>query len=76
MAFLLVVGPAFLPAWAVILPEIVAAVLLIAVLAFFRDPQRSVPDDADILLAPADGRITDIETTEEPGFIGVEKHFG
>jgi phosphatidylserine decarboxylase len=70
MVCLLVVGVAFLPAWAVILAEAGLAVFLIAVLAFFRDPQRSVPDDKDILLAPADGRITDIETIEEPAFIG------
>ena len=70
MAFLLVVGVAFLPTWAVGLAEAVLAVFLIAVLAFFRDPQRSVPDDRDILLAPADGRITDIEAIEEPAFIG------
>jgi len=69
MAFLPVVGAAFLPVWAVILAEAVPAVFLIAVLAFFRDPQRSVPDDKDILLAPADGRITDIEAVEEPAFI-------
>ena len=27
---------------------------------FFRDPERRVPDDPDVLLAPADGRVTTV----------------
>jgi phosphatidylserine decarboxylase len=34
------------------------------VLAFFRDPNRLSPGDARLLLAPADGRITDIELVD------------
>src|SRR5437016_10554144 len=37
---------------------------------FFRDPDRSGPDDENILLAPADGTVTDIEELDEPDFIG------
>jgi phosphatidylserine decarboxylase len=44
--------------------------VLIFVLMFFRDPHRVCPADANILFAPADGRITDIEQVEENGFIG------
>jgi len=32
----------------------------VGVLAFFRDPQRKIPEGANLLLAPADGKITDI----------------
>jgi phosphatidylserine decarboxylase len=34
------------------------------VLAFFRDPNRLSPGDARLLLAPADGHITDIELVD------------
>src|SRR5436190_22758091 len=37
---------------------------------FFRDPERSGPGDENILLAPADGTVTDIEELDEPDFIG------
>lgn len=47
---------------------VLACVLLVmiiifsmALLAFFRDPIRIIPEDTDILVAPADGVIRDIE---------------
>ena len=53
-----------------ILLEVALATCLIWVLCFFRDPQRAAPTDRNILLAPADGRVTDIEIVEENDFIG------
>jgi len=38
--------------------------MFIGVLCFFRDPARRIPPDKNILLSPADGRITDIELLE------------
>jgi phosphatidylserine decarboxylase len=70
MAGYLLVGILFLSAWAVIPVELVLAVLLIWVLSFFRDPYRIPPSDEGLLLAPADGRITDIEIVDENRFIG------
>jgi phosphatidylserine decarboxylase len=71
---LMIVCPAvdvrFLPLRSVIAVEAILAVFLIWSVAFFRDPYRVVPSDKDIVLAPADGKITDIETVEEPDFIG------
>jgi phosphatidylserine decarboxylase len=52
--------------------EIALGVVFIWILSFFRDPERVVPEDKDILLAPADGKITDIETVDEKVFIGGE----
>ena len=66
----LVVGRLFLPGWSLISALILLAIALIWSLAFFRDPYRLGPLDKKILLAPADGRITDIETIEENDFIG------
>jgi phosphatidylserine decarboxylase len=63
---------AFLPPWAVVSIEAVLAVVLIWILSFFRDPYRISPPAKNLLLAPADGRITDMETVEEHNFIGGE----
>jgi phosphatidylserine decarboxylase len=61
---------AFLPQWAIIVIEGVLTVILIWALMFFRDPERRCPTDTNLLLAPADGRITEIETVSETSFIG------
>jgi len=61
---------AFLPQWAIIAIEAVLAAILIWALMFFRDPERSCPEDGSLLLAPADGRVTEIETIDETSFIG------
>jgi phosphatidylserine decarboxylase len=46
--------------------------LLFGVLAafmafFFRDPKREVPKDKDVVVAPADGRITRVIPTQDDG---------
>lgn len=68
------IGVAFLPGWAVASIEIILAGVAVWVLSFFRDPERPVrADDPDIigmLLAPADGRITDVELVQKNEFIG------
>ena len=61
---------AFLPFWAIVSTEAALSVVLIWVLMFFRDPDRCCPSDKSLLLAPADGQITDIEIVEENSFIG------
>ncbi len=50
----------------IILIEVLLAAVLIWSLMFFRDPERQCPSDRNLLLAPADGQITDIETVEDP----------
>lgn len=47
------------------------ALVYISIAAFFRDPFRAVPEEANILVSPADGVIRDIELikgSEENGF--------
>src|SRR5437867_5596608 len=38
---------------------------------FFRDPERVVPDAPGAILAPADGRVVDVQARAEDGFVGV-----
>lgn len=64
------VGVGVLSLSTVLLIEAFLAVLLIWILTFFRDPYRLSPSDKKVLLAPADGKITDIETIKENDFIG------
>ncbi len=61
---------AVLPPWVIISIELLLGAILIWVLCFFRDPERSCPSDTNLLLAPADGQITDIEKVENNDFIG------
>ncbi len=49
--------------------EAILAIVLIWVFSFFRDPDRAVPTDTNLLLSPADGTIADIELLEENSFI-------
>lgn len=50
------------------LPIVVLAVVLIPV-GFFRDPDRETPADKDVLVAPADGRVTDVVEVQEQEFL-------
>jgi phosphatidylserine decarboxylase len=39
--------------------------LLLCTIAFFRDPEREVPSDANLIVAPADGTVMDIVELSE-----------
>jgi phosphatidylserine decarboxylase len=64
-----VVGVLYLSTWAIVSIEAVLAAILIWVLSFFRDPYRLCPKEANLLLSPADGKVTDIEVVEERDYI-------
>lgn len=53
----------------------VGAALFIFVTAFmayfFRDPERSVPQGSDIVVSPADGRVTRVEQNDEGRFVSI-----
>jgi phosphatidylserine decarboxylase len=60
------VGLAILFFWLGLWPVGIAFVLLAAFMAFFfRDPKRQPPDDASVIVSPADGRVTRISAVEE-----------
>jgi phosphatidylserine decarboxylase len=64
------VARAHWPGWLLLAVELLLGLALLFVLAFFRDPHRVSPDHDDILLAPADGTITDVEHVDSHDYIG------
>lgn len=42
--------------------------LELEIVTFFRDPERIIPQEADAVVSPADGVVTNIEEVEEPEF--------
>lgn len=40
------------------------------VVAFFRDPERPGPRGADLVIAPADGKVVSVGDVDEPAFFG------
>lgn len=43
-------------------------VIFIAVLAFFRDPHRTIPSESGLVVSSADGLVVRVDQTEEPVF--------
>ena len=56
------------PAWLAMSAAFLGVWLFIV--AFFRDPQRTVPTDLDALVSPADGVVTHVEEVEAADFPG------
>ncbi len=67
IAFGAIIG---LQLWLILILEFILALVLIWSLSFFRDPYRETPSDENLLLSPADGTITEIETVEGNEYIG------
>src|SRR5215831_12816215 len=51
----------FVSAWALCF----FLLLLLCTVAFFRDPEREVPFDPDVIVAAADGTVTDVVELDE-----------
>jgi phosphatidylserine decarboxylase len=58
---LLAVAAAFFSVWL----QWFFLLLFFCTVAFFRDPERAVPTDPDLIVAPADGTVMDIAELEE-----------
>jgi phosphatidylserine decarboxylase len=52
--------------WALEVPLLLLAVWL---LVFFRDPRRTGPRGEQFVIAPADGKIVDVRTVDEPMYV-------
>lgn len=49
---------------------VVLLILCLLIIFFFRDPERSLPQDQNIVISPADGKVVLIQETEENEYIG------
>ncbi|MEO0570427.1 MAG: phosphatidylserine decarboxylase family protein [Bacteroidota bacterium] len=59
----------FIPTlWIKILVQIIAFIVLVLILQFFRNPRRSLTPNFDEILAPVDGKVVVIEEVEEPEY--------
>ena len=54
--------------WLFWIPLVALSLFELEIITFFRDPERVIPADAEVLVSPADGTITNIEEVEEPEF--------
>ncbi len=61
-------GFAFFQIW-IAVALFVALALFMAY--FFRDPHRTIPTEADIIVSSADGKVTRVETRENGKFVSV-----
>src|SRR3982751_6336788 len=52
--------------------SLVFLVLIVYTFAFFRDPERIGPNDADVVVAAADGLVADIVETDEPEILKIK----
>lgn len=54
-----------------LLPAIFLFALALFMAYFFRDPRRTIPSEANIIVSAADGRVTRIEDRENGKFVSV-----
>src|SRR5256885_6645232 len=52
-----------------LVPEVVLFLLAVWLLVFFRDPSRSGPRGEQYVIAPADGKIVDVQVVDEPMYL-------
>ncbi len=56
--------------WAGYLIFGVLVILFVAILYFFRSPDRKIPQDLNLLLSPADGKVIRVEENVEDEYFG------
>ncbi|MCI0379947.1 MAG: phosphatidylserine decarboxylase [Gemmataceae bacterium] len=54
--------------WLLWLPLAALTLAWLEILYFFRDPERAIPVDPDVMVSPADGTVTHVEETDEVDF--------
>ena len=71
ISFLIIISSFFININSVkIIFLVIAALILIFVLNFFRDPERTPPNRNDVVVSPADGKVLFVKEIEDKKFIG------
>lgn len=66
---ILAIGGYFLGSWYAYVLYFLAIFLTLFTLYFFRNPSRNIPDDDNILLSPADGKVIVLKKVEYNKFL-------
>ncbi len=72
LALLLFILGSWLGRWRIWIIGYATAVLALALAFFFRDPARAGDRGPDLFLAPADGRVVEVERIADPEYLGHE----
>src|SRR5437879_5839966 len=56
--------------WAIGVLLVPLLLLWLEIIYFFRDPERVIPEEADALVSPADGTVTNVEGVDDRAFAG------
>jgi phosphatidylserine decarboxylase len=72
LLFVLLAAPCAIAAleyhWLFWIPFAALALFELEIITFFRDPERTIPAEGDVLVSPADGTVTNVEEVDEPEF--------
>ena len=71
-SLLVIFAISFAPGWLGYIVYPVLAVLCGLVLYFFRDPDRTTPNDDSLIISPADGKVVLIQDVKEDEYVGEE----
>lgn len=70
----IVLSEYFIPIYGIkVLIQVLALIVLVLILQFFRNPKRTVTPNFDEILAPVDGKVVVIEEVEEPEYFKGKK---
>ena len=64
--FPLLLGSVFLWAFSLTMLASLLTLLLVFVTYFFRDPERKIPEEKNAVLSPADGKVIEIVSEDDP----------
>ena len=71
-SLLVIFAISFAPGWLGYIVYPILAVLCGLVLYFFRDPDRTTPNDDSLIISPADGKVVLIQDVKEDEYVGEE----
>src|SRR6056297_1033729 len=71
-SLLVIFAISFAPGWLGYIVYPILAILCGLVLYFFRDPDRTTPNDDSLIISPADGKVVLIQDVKEDEYVGEE----
>jgi len=71
-SLLVIFAISFAPGWLGYIVYPILAILCGLVLYFFRDPDRTTPNDDSLIISPADGKVVLIQDVNEDEYVGEE----